>query len=295
MKNCIKQITSIVLCLTLTMTLTPSSFAAVSKEQIYADIDPMIDAQDYDGIANYFIKLKNETYTVDGATQPYVKGNTLYLPSSLTEISDEAFAFDTSIENIVIPDSVVSITDNAFDGIENLTIIASESSYAYSWAVSNGFAVSTLPATADQFTIMLTTENFDDYFEFVTLPYYNSFGEVQEDRCRLGVRSKLFDLGYVITDWDATLELLIDYGSGPRTQEFSLYSLLYFGHIPPLSHVEVSLNRLICNGITYMNSDLVTYDLYKKIGYDTYSANIKYKTETGSRSISRVIVDGYLY
>ena len=292
-----KCLLSLALCFSLCFSLAPSSYAVTSKEQIYLDIDPMIDAQDYDGIANYFIMLKNEAYTVDGATIPYVKGNTLYLPSKVTEINDEAFAYDANIDFVVIPDSVTYIAENAFYNIDDLTIIASELSYAYSWAVSHGYAVRTLPEYEDKFIIILTNENFFDYFELAVLPYYNSFGEIRDNSCRLGVRSKLYDIGYVLTDIDATIEITITRPNNQATtNEYSLRSLLSFtgfGGVPMDSDFHV--NRLVSNGITYVNANLITYELNDKTGYDRYSGCVKYQEGATTHIYSRTVVDGYLY
>lgn len=86
----------------------------------------------------------------------------LELPSSLTQIADEAFMNDTSItsvvipdgatsigarafagcgnlETITVPDSVTAIGEDAFDSCEELRISAPEGSYAYEWAMSKGY------------------------------------------------------------------------------------------------------------------------------------------------------------
>ena len=255
----------------------------------------MIDARDYDGVANYFIKLKNDALTIKSAEKPYIKGNTLYLPNSLTEISEESFAHDVNIQYVVIPDSVVSIADNAFEGIENLTIVANETSYAYSWALNNGFAVSDILSHEDQFTVAITADNFFDYFEFVVLPYYNSFGELQENRFRLGVRSKLYDMGYVIREVsDITLEVTITTGDFSRTQEISLNGLLTFGLVYQ-GFPEVRLNRMIPNELSYVDTSLVkSYVLGTKSGYDRYHAEIVFK-DTTYITYGRTVIDGYLY
>ena len=56
------------------------------------------------------------------------------VPEGATEIGSEAFA-DSSLVEIELPDSLESIADNTFDGVEDLTITAPEDSYAYDWAV----------------------------------------------------------------------------------------------------------------------------------------------------------------
>ena len=44
----------------------------------------------------------------------------------------------SSLTSITIPDSVTSIDDTAFSGCENLTITASEGSYAHQFAQEHG-------------------------------------------------------------------------------------------------------------------------------------------------------------
>ena len=85
----------------------------------------------------------------------------LQLPAGLKRIEGQAFYGDTSLENVVVPDgtevidseafaysnvktvtlpgSLYFIADNAFEGCENLTVDASEGTYAYTWAVKNKY------------------------------------------------------------------------------------------------------------------------------------------------------------
>ena len=66
----------------------------------------------------------------------------LTLPASTTVISGRAFAGLVSADAVRIGASVNQIADDAFDG-SDVVIIAPEGSYAYSWAVQNGFYVIT--------------------------------------------------------------------------------------------------------------------------------------------------------
>lgn len=294
-----KKILTFILCLMLILSLFPTSFAApISKDEILATIDPMLDSENYDGIINYIAAVKNNAQTIEGGTKPYIKGNTLTFPSSLTEIGAEAFAHDSQITTAIIPDSVTYIEDSAFDQIPNLTIVASEGSYAYNWAVQKGFAVSNLPTYPDEFTVTITADNFDDYFEFVILPYYNSFGEAQINEYRFGVRSKLYDMGYILryNNLDnVILEVIQEYYDNykPLTNEFDLSSLLSFSfddhHLS-----KVHFNRIIPSEITFVSTELVSsYTLTKESnGYDRYQAKIDLKDGT---SFYRPVVDGYLY
>lgn len=60
------------------------------------------------------------------------------VPEGATQIGSKAFA-QSSLEEIALPDSVQSISSDAFAGLSDLTISASEDSYAYKWAVEQGY------------------------------------------------------------------------------------------------------------------------------------------------------------
>ena len=295
-----KRLLCFVLCMCLFCTLIPSAFAITTKEQILSDIDPMLDEQNYDGIINYFTLVKNESQTIAGATKPFVRDNTLILPTNLTEIGDSAFADDTAFDSVIIPDSVIKISDSAFSGISNLTIIANEGSYAYTWASNHGYTVSSLPVYPDEFTITLTADNFYDYFEFVTLPRYNVFGEIQDGQWRIGVRSKLYDLGYIVKgDLDHNIYVEIQYHRADRveTRQDQLATLLSFiNGISGNSITNFSLTRIISGEITFIDNSLVSsYTLESResgFGPDTYRAKIV--LENG-KLFDRTVVDGYLY
>lgn len=297
-----KRFVCFVLCTCFLCGLIPSSYALATKEQILSDIDPMLDEQDYQGIINYFTLVKNESQTIAGATKPFVRDNTLILPANLTEISDLAFADDMQIEAVVIPESVISISDSAFSGIDNLTIIAKEGSYAYIWATNKGYAVSPLPGYPDEFTITLTADNFNDYFEFVVLPQYNAFGEVQDSQYRIGLKSKMYDLGYIIKgeiDQNIFLEYEIIGKSLTQTSQGSLFSAVYFtgGWFENIN--DIVLKRLIPGEITYINNNMVdsiTIDKWPgNRSPDAYWAKITLKSNPDAVPIGRGFIDGYMY
>ena len=62
------------------------------------------------------------------------------LPEGVEQICSRAFA-GSSVTEVFLPESLTYIADDAFDGCENVTIDASEGSYAYDWAVTNGYIV----------------------------------------------------------------------------------------------------------------------------------------------------------
>ena len=173
-------------------------------------------------------------------------------------------------------------------------------SYVYTWATNKGFAVRTTPVYEDEFTITLTEDNFDEYFEFVVLPWYNSFGEIRDNVWRVGVRSKLYDYGFVIkNDYDELRNIIIEfnhthpYFSSPI--EMHLYNLLTFGSgTMPLdpSQYSVRLSRVLSGNVTF--SRLVeSYTLEKRSNYDSYMAEVLFSGDRYPKS--RSVVDGYLY
>lgn len=68
---------------------------------------------------------------------------TLGIGGNVSTVKSQAFADCTNLETAVISDSVTEIADDAFDGCDNLTIYCSETSYAYSYAQTQGIRVST--------------------------------------------------------------------------------------------------------------------------------------------------------
>ena len=61
------------------------------------------------------------------------------LPAGLKEIDEEAFAGDNSLEEVILPDGVEKIADNAFDGPDQVSMTANEGTYGYEWAKENGY------------------------------------------------------------------------------------------------------------------------------------------------------------
>ena len=60
------------------------------------------------------------------------------LPEGVTEIRSQAFA-NSSLTEINLPASLTVIADDAFAGVADLTVTASEGTYAYEWAVNKGY------------------------------------------------------------------------------------------------------------------------------------------------------------
>lgn len=91
------------------------------------------------------------------------RAGTLTLPGDLIEVEDEAFFGDTSLTEIILPEglerigsrafagtglssvvlpsSLEKIEDDAFDEPDKMSVTAEIDSYAYQWAVANGYIV----------------------------------------------------------------------------------------------------------------------------------------------------------
>lgn len=107
--------------------------------------------------------------------------NTLALPKSLKVIEEEAFYGDKSIGKVVLPDdvkeihakafansslseinlpdSLTYIDNSAFDGPDKVSITASEGTYAYQWAETNGYTLN----GDDVIKVEEIEFNYDDY------------------------------------------------------------------------------------------------------------------------------------
>ncbi|MDO5143451.1 MAG: leucine-rich repeat protein [bacterium] len=67
------------------------------------------------------------------------------VPDGTTEIRSRAFA-DSSLVAIELPDSLTRIADDAFEGCDQFQLVVQQGSYAYEWAVKNGYIKPSAPA-----------------------------------------------------------------------------------------------------------------------------------------------------
>ncbi len=86
------------------------------------------------------ISSNSETY---GTFENCETLETVTIPDSVEEIGTAAFKNCSNLETAVIPDSVTEIADDAFDGCDNLIFYCSDTSYACTYAMARGIAVST--------------------------------------------------------------------------------------------------------------------------------------------------------
>ena len=121
----------------------------------------------------HFVTLFISTFILCSLTI-FAEASTLTLPNNLTAIEEEAFYGDTGLDDVVLPEGILSIGDKAFQGSslrkvnlpsslthisnnafpspEQVTVTAQEGTYAYKWAVANGYisAVSVSPTEQRQ-------------------------------------------------------------------------------------------------------------------------------------------------
>ncbi len=79
------------------------------------------------------------------------------LSSIVTKIYNKAFANCTNLSKIIIPQSVASIGDNAFEGCDKLTIWCYAGSYAEAYAINHGIPVKYINLQLNENTVKLNT------------------------------------------------------------------------------------------------------------------------------------------
>ena len=113
-------------CNSLTSIIIPSSVTSIGEEAFYS-CDSLVSIEvDFDN--EKYKSIDGNLYTKDGKILlQYAIGKTnisFVIPDSVTSIGDSAFEFCSSLTSIVIPDSVTSIGRSAFYGCSNLVSIA---------------------------------------------------------------------------------------------------------------------------------------------------------------------------
>lgn len=95
--------------------------------------------------------------------------NKVILPNGVTEIHARAFS-NSALSEINLPDSLTFIDDSAFDGSGLETVIANEGTYAYQWAVRNGYILAPSVA-AKKITVLMDDDEFwvgDSFSGFIS-------------------------------------------------------------------------------------------------------------------------------
>lgn len=116
-------------------------------------------------------------------------------------------------------------------------------------------------------TVELTPENFDEYFEFVTTPTFNDFGE-QNDYLKLGLRSKKYDEGLILYGVDDlqycdtfAIEYTADYSyedySDTDTTQWRLASFLSFSTLggSNIKVTSIRIDRIAGSKLTFIKKE----------------------------------------
>lgn len=130
-------------------------------------------------------------------------------------------------------------------------------------------------------TIDLNSENFDDYFEFVSMPMYNAFGELKPGASAFGVKSKKYEEGLVIYSVDnITVEYVTKNTSQPELDAWpgdsKLNELLEFSNSFGSSEdadFEFEYNGRITEGkVVYIKSEYVdSYETVERAAPDDFA------------------------
>lgn len=141
-------------------------------------------------------------------------------------------------------------------------------------------------------TVDLNSENFEDYFEFVTIPKYNGFGEIVKDCTVFGVKSKKYDDGLIVYSMD---DITVEYTYSGNSGDTDLKSLLYFGN-ESWSSVNISYGGRITDGkVTFIKQEYVEeYDIPEKKKPDEFAVTTFIQLKNGE-SISRTLQPEYPY
>ncbi len=141
-------------------------------------------------------------------------------------------------------------------------------------------------------TVDLNSENFEDYFEFVSVPRYNAFGELI-NAFGIGLKSKKYDEGLIIyTIDDITVEYTDDYW----TDSSSLGNLLMFGSATSGFNVDkLAYTRITDGKVTYIKREYVdSYDIPEFEKPNDYNVETRVELQNGE-SIYRTLYPEYPY
>lgn len=154
----------------------------------------------------------------------FAEMDTVYIPNDTTVIEEEAFCGDTSLEKVVLPegileigkrafadsglkeinlpDSLVTIADDAFSGVEGLKITAKAGTNGFNWAITNGYIIPIRVPAAVLFPQNISEfDRSDDRFAFyesaerktvdVYFPDYRIYAQYNPVTGRLSVRDDI--------------------------------------------------------------------------------------------------------
>ena len=147
-------------------------------------------------------------------------------------------------------------------------------------------------------TVDLNSDNFEDYFELVVLPEYNSFGEATGD-FYYGFRSKMYDEGLIIYDMDE-IALEVEYTDSyapedPYKMEGSLNELLTFNHGISKDTTVKYAGRITDGTITFIKQEYVDEYVIPELESPSDRGALGTVKLLNGETISRFVVPDYPY
>lgn len=142
-------------------------------------------------------------------------------------------------------------------------------------------------------TVDLNSENFEDYFEFVTVPRYNAFGELLGS-FGIGLKSKKYDEGLIIYTID---DITVEFADSRWTSDDSLDSLLSFSlTLSGYTADEIAYSGRITEGkVTYIKQEYVdSYDIPELEKPDDYNVYTQIQLQNGE-TLYRALYPDYPY
>lgn len=138
--------------------------------------------------------------------------------------------------------------------------------------------------------VNLDSKNFEEYFEFVTVPRYNAFGEPDEN-IGIGVKSKKYDEGLIVYSLD---DITVENIFNSFNSENKLQSLLSFGtsfsFYPDDDNVLSYSGRITDGTVTFIKQEYVEdYPIPELKKPDDYYAETTIQLKNGE------IITRYLY
>lgn len=144
-------------------------------------------------------------------------------------------------------------------------------------------------------TVDLNSENFEDFFEFETVPRNNAFGE-PEDSMGIGVKSKKYDEGLIVYSLD---DITVEYTFNSFDSEYDLKELLSFGLSSSFTADDdnvLSYTGRITNGtVTYIKQEYVEdYPVSELKKPDDWAVETTIQLKNGE-TINRYLYPEYPY
>lgn len=137
----------------------------------------------------YFTKETADTDIPESGYDGNTTVETIVVGNSVTEIKDRAFADCTNLKTALIADSVTEISDTAFENCNNLNIVCKEGSYAVNYAKRNSIPYTTFvvaPIPDQEYTGKAITPELDVTAQSKELSAGSDYTAVYSDNIHVG-------------------------------------------------------------------------------------------------------------